>query len=188
MDGSRKLLLASGALGIISIIALIVVFVQLTGLRTDLNDLRATVDDNTRKVALSFEEKQKLIEGLRSDVGRNETSVDALRRDLGKLQSDFANLKGDLAGAAAQSINKEIINAATDQATVKAAQELASTSSGKFIEQLAKSLASNYRMELTGPRGKDADEERVATFLLARPEFLDAVSVSIVQLQQGQNK
>jgi hypothetical protein len=186
MDGSRGLLWASGAMGIISIIGLIAVFVQLTGLRTDLNNFRARVDDDTRKVTTTFEEKQKLIDDLRSDIGKNGASIGALRQDLGKLQGDFVNLKADLAQAAAKSINKEIIDAATDQATTKAAKELASTSSGKFIEQLAKALASNYRMELTGPPGKDADEERVATFLLARPEFLDAVSVSI--LQQGQNK
>lgn len=187
MDGSRRLLWASTAMGIISIIALIAVFVQLSGIRTDLNSLSARVDDNVRKVTL-LEEKQKLIDRLRSDLDKSETSISALRRDLSKAQNDFANMKADLAGATAKSINKEIIDAATNQAVGKAVQELASTSSGKFIDQLAKGLASSYRAELTGPRGKDADDERVATFLLARPEFLDAVSVSILQLQQGHNK
>jgi septal ring factor EnvC (AmiA/AmiB activator) len=186
MDGSKRLLWASGAMGIISIIALIALFVQITALRTDLDEFRARVDDSMRKVTITFEEEQKLVDGLRSDVGKNVISINALSQDLGKLQSDFTKLKVSLAEAAAKSINKEIIDAATNQATTEAARELASTSSGKFIEQLAKALASNYRMELTGPPGKDADEERIATFLLARPEFLDAVSVSIVQ--QGKNK
>ena len=107
---------------------------------------------------------------------------------MAKLKSDIANMKTDLAGDASKSITKEIIDAATDQAIVKALHEFALTRGDKFVKELGNELATNHQTELTGPRGRDADDERVAVFLLAKPEFLDALSVSLLQLQQVRDK
>jgi hypothetical protein len=189
MDAQRRLLWISGGVGILLIVALVVAFFQLSGLREDVNALKVRVDENFRRGTAVLAEKQRFIDGLRGDAGKNGASLDALRQDLGKLRIEFFNMKPELAGAAAKAITKEIIDAATTQAITQAVQELASTGNGKkFIEQLAKELAISHRTEIAGSPGKDADDERVASFLAARADFIDAVCVSILQLQEERSK
>jgi prophage DNA circulation protein len=188
MDQDKKILWASCAMGAISIIALVVVFIQVNELRAGLKGLTTTVNNNMKTATTVLETKQESIDGLRSDIEKNTSSISTLRADATKLQHDFANLKSDLSGTVAKSINKEIIDAVTSQAIAQAVEKLATTNNDKFINAVAKELVKDHRAALIGPPGKDANDERVATFLLARPEFLDAVSVSILQLQQKQNK
>ncbi|MET4255936.1 membrane-associated HD superfamily phosphohydrolase [Bradyrhizobium sp. S3.12.5] len=181
MDRSKRLLWIFGVINALSIGALVVLSIQVLGLRGDLSALSKRVDSSVAKVT-SLEEKEK------SDVDKSEISLGAMRRDLNKAQSDFASMKADLAGTLAKSINKEIIDSATKQAVSKAVIDLTSNNSSKLIDQVAKGMATNYRVELTGPPGKDANDERVAAFLVAQPDFIDAVSVSVLQLQQSRNK
>jgi hypothetical protein len=175
-------------MGIVSISALIFTYVQLDNLRTEVGGLRMIINDNMQTMTTLLEEKQKQLDSLRSAVDKNVASIYEQGQGLVKVTSNFANMKTDLAGEASKSITKEIIDAATDQEIIKAVHEFALNRGDKFVEELGNELATSHRSELTGPRGRDADDERVATFLLARPEFLDAVSVSLLQLQQVQGK
>ncbi|MHC2708413.1 hypothetical protein ACVIWV_007706 [Bradyrhizobium diazoefficiens] len=181
MEKSRALLWTIGIIDALLVFALVVLYLQLRDLHGSLDALSARVGANTVKTS-SLEEKE------RSDFAKSDTSLGEMRRDLNKAQSDFAGIKADITGTLGKSITKEIIDTATKQAVSKAVLELTSNNSSKLIDQVAKGLASNYRAELTGPSGKDANDERVANFLRAQPDFIDAVSVSILQLQQNRNR
>jgi hypothetical protein len=166
--------------------ALVFAFVKMNALEERIESANRGTTADVKQLYAVADQKQRAIDGLQTGLSESARREAELRKDLTQVQTDFAAMKATVTSAARDAMTKEIVESATNQAVAKAIPDLEVAHATEFVEGVAKSLATRHQAELRGPRGLDADEQKVASFLVTQPEFLDAVSTSILELQKQQ--
>ena len=99
---------------------------------------------------------------------------------MAETEETLARLKGELVSETGSMLVKEIVDTAASQAVDAVVSDRMILASQPFIDGVAQSLAVNHRQQLRGDRGTDADDESVARYLTADPDFLNRVSVGVL--------
>jgi hypothetical protein len=183
---SGKWAIFIGIISPMAILALIYLFMENNSRHSEIGALQARLDATSNEIATKIDALQKATDDLKAGASQLSDRVNAQGRDVADLKRTSADLKNDLSNATASKISKEIVASATDQAVAKSVVEFAASRGPKFLEDLGNELVQHHRTELTGPPGRNVDDERVAHFLLAQPDFLTAVSITLIQHQEKQ--
>jgi len=171
-------------LGWVQIVTIVALFGAAAFLYNELETLKTDVSSKILTLREENSELRSALEGTKADLAIIQTKQNDQSRQTEKLETHIKELSSEVANSAANAITTQIIKSATQQAIGEAVAKLLTTEFDKLLEPLAAKLVELHRDALTGPSGKDADSERVASFLLAQPEFLDAVSISVIDLKR----
>lgn len=173
-------------------------FARIDELTTELVTVKADVSLH----AAHAEEFESTVDQALTDA-RNESSSELarIRENLGAVESRLSKTDGelsqvqktgqetahtlsglmeDLVSKTQAAITEMILADAAARAVAKITDDNALLANEAFIDSIATSLNKNHRQDLRGESGASADNESVAKFLLADPEFLQRVSVQIL--------
>jgi septal ring factor EnvC (AmiA/AmiB activator) len=169
-------------LGWVQNVATLTLFGATAFLYNELETLKTDV--SSQNLALRVE--NSALRSTLEDINAELATVVAKQNDQSSqtetLETKVKDLSTEAAKSATNAITTQIIEIATEQAISEAVAKLLTAEFDKLLVPLAAKLVELHGEALTGPPGKDADSERVASFLLAQPEFLDAVSLSVIDL------
>ena len=148
---------------------------ELLALRRELKE----VDDkgSNRICQLEDDAKAKQV-ALADDLREQKTQLAAVRTLGEQQQAILTSLKADVANGVQSELTKEVIKTAAPLLFKNVREDKTLIKDPAFLDAIAKTLVANFRQDLRGAAGADADNAVVAKMLAADPDFLNRVSVS----------
>lgn len=117
---------------------------------------------------------------LDKDVLTQKGQIESIRELSEQQQRTLASFKDDVAKGVQSALTKKVLNAAVEMSVKNMMHNKTLIDDEKFQKSIAHSLVTNFREELRGVAGTNADNAVVASTLKKDQEFLDLVSVSVL--------
>ncbi|MEO0852666.1 MAG: hypothetical protein AAFY15_04085 [Cyanobacteria bacterium J06648_11] len=137
-------------------------------------------DSQLRSLESHGAERQNRIAELESELVKATAALERANSSTAALEQKLDSLGADVATGVASQFTQEVLDAAVAQALAKVVDDKEYLSDPAFLHGVADQLAKKHRDTLRGVPGADASNEVLASLLKQDPDFLDAVSVSIL--------
>lgn len=151
---------------------------QLAQLAADLQGQHKQFDDETRSNA-------ERLTALTNEFREEEKRLEVVEALGAQQRESLASLKVDVAKGVQSALTKQVVDAAAQLSLKGIQNDKILINDPVFINAIAKNIVENFRNELRGPTGADADNAVVAKMLSADPDFLNRVSVSVLVQTNG---
>lgn len=111
--------------------------------------------------------------------------LEIVRVQCAQHGTTLQSLKADVTRDAKSALTQQIVKSATDLTVRSMIDDKSLIKDQAFLAAICKILATDFRVQLRGPAGANADNTVVAGMLSKDPGFLDSVSVSVLLQNQA---
>lgn len=158
-------------------------------LRDEIRTVRSKAWEQAEAVSQAFTQSNSIASGqlaaLSVELGKQKAEIAIARAASEKDEAALNSLKVDLAKGVESGLTKDVVKTSAELVLKNMDEAKTLLKDQAFQVAIAKTLVTNYRQELRGPAGSDADNAVVAKMLVADPDFLNRVSIStIVQAEK----
>jgi hypothetical protein len=151
---------------------------ELVTIRRELQEADDKGSNRIRQLEDDAKANQERQAALTEDLREQKTQLAAVRALGDQHQATLTSLKADVANGVQSELTKEVIKTAAPLLLKNMREDKTLIKDPAFLEAIAKTLVTNFREDLRGAAGADADNAVVVKMLAADPDFLNRVSVS----------
>ena len=153
---------------------------ELTALRERFEQADQKASETIKQFEDEGKDKEQRLERLTEELHAQNEQVSAVRTSVEQNQATLNSLKADIAKGVQSDLLKEVTKNAAVLLSNSVKEDKSLAKDPVFVKAVAEALVENFRQDLRGAAGADADNAVVAKMLAADTDFLNRVSVSAV--------